>query len=204
MRAFLLLALLSVSAHAATPKPIPAPKATVTFTQGTASRTLNATSTSACLTNAGGVIRARVGSCTAGSYVQFPATGGDVSTHWSSQDACGPKPADVRTHANCPAGTKGNGWDQVATYTKTDAPQCWVLGQALPSDPPAGACTAIPPPTGCALRMLSIAAACVILIIGFIVIENRSFAAINREMSETKKELQDEIEQMRATYNKGP
>jgi hypothetical protein len=143
------LALAATTAFAATPKPIPAPKATVSFTQAGVTRTLNATAPTACLGIYGTVIRAFVGPCGGGSYVQFPKTGGDVSVHWSTQDACGPKPADVHSHSGCPAGTKGNGWDQTATYAPAAPPQCWVLGPALPADPPNGACESVtPPPSG--------------------------------------------------------
>ena len=133
--------------------PKPSPKQTVTLTCGGQARTLNATAPSVCLTRSSTVLQGRVGSCTAGSYVQWPNTCGDPSVHWSAQDSCGPQPAPLSRHADCPAGTEGSGWTQSAAYTSAPAPSCWVLGPYQPTEPPAGVCTAIPPPPGGALNI---------------------------------------------------
>jgi hypothetical protein len=58
------------------------------------------------------------------------------------------KPADLTRSQTCPTGTTGS-WTQTSTATAAPYPTCWIIGDFLPSSPPAGACTPIvtqPPP----------------------------------------------------------
>lgn len=63
------------------------------------------------------------------------------------------KPADLTRSQTCPTGTTGS-WTQTSTSTAAPYPTCWIIGDWLPSSPPAGACTTVveppppPPPTG--------------------------------------------------------
>jgi hypothetical protein len=59
---------------------------------------------------------------------------------------CPPKPADQQQTAQCPTGTTGS-WTQTQTYASAPPPTCWTPSGFLPTDPPAGACVAVPPPT---------------------------------------------------------
>jgi hypothetical protein len=60
---------------------------------------------------------------------------------------CPPLPAPETRSQTCPAGTTGT-WTQTRTYTAAPAPTCSTAGEWLPTSPPAGACTAEPPPPG--------------------------------------------------------
>jgi hypothetical protein len=121
-----------------------APRTSITFTQGSTSRSLPATANTK-VSNAivNGNTRYQVG----GSWVQFPLSGGDVVTRWNLS-TCPSKPAPLTRHADCPSGTSGDGWEQTADWTSAPAPTCWTLGRYLPTDPPEGACAALPPPSG--------------------------------------------------------
>ena len=56
-----------------------------------------------------------------------------------------PKPDESRP-GTCPANTTGS-WTQTRTATAAPYPTCWTTTAWAPTDPPAGACVAIPPPT---------------------------------------------------------
>jgi hypothetical protein len=60
-------------------------------------------------------------------------------------DQCPPKPADETQVAQCPTGFTGS-WTQTQSYGSVPYPTCWVPSGFIPSQPPEGACTAIPPP----------------------------------------------------------
>lgn len=46
--------------------------------------------------------------------------------------------------------------------------------------------------------LAGICVACVVVVLGFIIIENRSFSALQRQMDSTKKELQDDLRDAKA------
>lgn len=58
---------------------------------------------------------------------------------------CSPAPASTTRAGACPAGTTGS-WQQTSTSVVGPAPSCTVTTTWAPTDPPAGACTAVPPP----------------------------------------------------------
>lgn len=143
-----MLMTVAAAAGAGNVAPLPQPKQTVTFTQGPTSRTINALSNEVCLTYTGTVIQGRAGGCKAGSYVQFPRSGGDVTVHSSTQEICGALPPPLTRAQNCAdtnPGTTGK-WMQTATYAAAPWPACAVLGPYLPETAPEGACTQVPPP----------------------------------------------------------
>jgi hypothetical protein len=59
---------------------------------------------------------------------------------------CPALPAPEGRTVDCPAGTTG-AYTQTRSYTAAPYPTCAVLGQWTPSEPPAGICVPIPPPT---------------------------------------------------------
>lgn len=145
----LLLVLLCTTVYAGSGAIAPGPKATVTFTQGTTSRTLPSISPRACLLIVDQTIRAASGQCgVSGSYVVFPLSGGSVSTRFSVQDACPLQPAPLTRDQSCTPPLKGH-WLQTAVYGQQPAPECWRLGPYQPVNPPAGACLEPPPPPQC-------------------------------------------------------
>lgn len=95
---------------------------------------------------ANGATILRQGSGTTAMTITVPSPG---NFHAGYGAACPALPPPIVTHANCPSGTTGAGWTQTATYTAVPAPQCNLLGQPLPADPPAGVCmpNTPPPPT---------------------------------------------------------
>lgn len=60
---------------------------------------------------------------------------------------CSAQPAPITQPGACPTGTAGT-WTQTAAFVSAPYPQCWTQGPFVPQEPPAGACTASPPPTG--------------------------------------------------------
>lgn len=67
--------------------------------------------------------------------------------------ACTSAPPPVVTTQTCPAGTTGS-WQQTTTYSVGAAPACAVTSTTLPASPPAGACTAVTPPTSVTLSVV--------------------------------------------------
>jgi hypothetical protein len=149
----LALLLIALPAFAAVPTPTPVKPTAIKFTQAGISRSLAIPAGAKSFTYnellTAGQRRFAVG----GQWVQFPLTGGAVSSDWIFPTAvCPPVPPDASQLVQCSVsnpGTTGT-WTQTHGWAQTPPLQGCVVTPLpwVPSVAPAGACTSQPPPPG--------------------------------------------------------